>query len=58
MKLDRRVDMRQIRQISQKMGKLWSPEERGCELWRKLTKAVLLHYLKLYILNVYIKHCV
>ncbi len=25
MRLDRRVDMRQIRQISQKIGKLWSP---------------------------------
>ncbi len=25
MRLDRRVDMRPIRQISQKMGKLWSP---------------------------------
>ncbi len=27
MRLARRVDIGQIRQISQKMGKLWSPEE-------------------------------
>ncbi len=26
MRVDRRVDMRQIRQISQKTGELWSPE--------------------------------
>ena len=29
MKLDRRVDMRQIKQIRQKMGKLWSPGAGG-----------------------------
>ncbi len=26
MRLDRRVDTRHIRQISQKIGKLWSPD--------------------------------
>ncbi len=33
MRLDRRVDMGQIRQISQKMGKLWSPVVTSADLF-------------------------